>query len=319
MPDKASVEGFNSACSAMRSEVRIEPDWGGNENEQGEIPGGEGSMMEALLSGGKISIGGAPDPAEDPDVEDENPVMKPMDPETVREALDSFNSALDNISKMEDKGGADILRMNLLRAMQRAFYSIDNLGHFGLASECYCHFTSPIRRYPDIMVHRAIKKVLAEEGKGPDVDWDLPDPEDMDLLVEGINEMTQMSDDWERQMVDVALATRASMDEEFFNGSHRCRITSLTPGSCFLLLDDGATEGRIPVSRLSHHSVDVDETQTRVMVSLSENPQFIDEHEEDLSIEELQKGMVTLHRLGDRMVCSIYDVKIVWGKIELSP
>src|SRR5438445_11641256 len=59
---------------------------------------------------------------------------------------------------------AEVLNSLLLRAMKQATYDIVNIGHFGLASKAYLHFTSPIRRYPDLVVHRAVHRICQGEA-----------------------------------------------------------------------------------------------------------------------------------------------------------
>ncbi len=68
------------------------------------------------------------------------------------------------LSDLESSPLYAVVNRVMLRSMMKAVYSPDNIGHFGLASECYCHFTSPIRRYPDLCIHRIIKDALKEES-----------------------------------------------------------------------------------------------------------------------------------------------------------
>ena len=67
------------------------------------------------------------------------------------------------LERIKDKPFFSIVNRVMLRSMQKAKYYPENLGHFGLSSNCYCHFTSPIRRYPDLIVHRVIKYALDGE------------------------------------------------------------------------------------------------------------------------------------------------------------
>jgi ribonuclease R len=71
------------------------------------------------------------------------------------------------MKKVKERPDASLLQTMLLRSMQQAVYSPDNIGHFGLAYEAYAHFTSPIRRYPDLLTHRAIKAILLGKKYDP--------------------------------------------------------------------------------------------------------------------------------------------------------
>ena len=68
------------------------------------------------------------------------------------------------LETLKDEPVYGVVNKVMLRSMQKAKYSTENVGHFGLSSKCYCHFTSPIRRYPDLVVHSVLKNVLSGNG-----------------------------------------------------------------------------------------------------------------------------------------------------------
>lgn len=91
-------------------------------------------------------------------------VRYPQIPDDIKPAY--FQQILDEVESLNTK---DVVNKVVLRAMQKAKYANKNLGHFGLALVDYCHFTSPIRRYPDLTIHRIIKEWLHNDGKFSEV------------------------------------------------------------------------------------------------------------------------------------------------------
>lgn len=120
--------------------------------------------------------------------------MKKLTPKVIQEILD----------QLKDKKEYYILSSQMLRSMQKAVYDTKNIGHFGLASKIYCHFTSPIRRYPDLTVHRSIRKCLLDESTSlEDIkNWESKLPS----LAEHSSEMERAAVDCEREVDDMKMA-----------------------------------------------------------------------------------------------------------------
>lgn len=146
------------------------------------------------------------------------------------------------MEKIKARPDADLLQTAMLRSLRQAVYSPDNVGHFGLSYERYTHFTSPIRRYPDLLVHRAIKAALAGEPCPP-----ADQHEKWDEI--GLHcSMTERRADEATRDVTNWLKCYYMRDciGELFAGT----IASVVPFGVFVMLDAVYVEGLVHVSEL---------------------------------------------------------------------
>ncbi|WBL63325.1 ribonuclease R [Thauera sp. WB-2] len=157
------------------------------------------------------------------------------------------------LEQVKDRPDAQLLQTVMLRSLKQAMYSPDNVGHFGLAYESYTHFTSPIRRYPDLLIHRGIKAALAGEQYRPG-DW-----EQIGLHCS----MTERRADDATRDVVAFLKCYFMQDRvgEEFTGS----VSAVVPFGLFVALDDIFIEGLLHISDLGSDYFHYDEMRHALM------------------------------------------------------
>ena len=186
------------------------------------------------------------------------------------------------LAKIKGRPDEQLLQTVLLRSMQQAVYSPDNIGHFGLAYESYTHFTSPIRRYPDLLVHRAIKAVL--EGKKYHAgDW----------TALGMHcSMTERRADDATRDVEIWLKCYFMQDKvgESFNGT----VSGVTGFGLFVALDEIYVEGLLHITELGNDYFNFDNVRHMLAGERSGKT----------------------YRLGDRLRVKVARVDLDAGKID---
>lgn len=212
-------------------------------------------------------------------------------PFDIEEAQDPKNvSAL--LKTIADHPQANVLRMLLLRSLKQATYDVVNIGHFGLASKAYLHFTSPIRRYPDLLVHRGAHAVVLGRKRAPDDDAQLADA----ARISSENERRAM--EIEREVTDIyrCIFMRDHVGERF-EGT----VTALVGTGAYVALDDPFVDVLVRFDDLSGDRYEIDDD------GLS-------------AVSERTRDVI---RLGDRMLVEIVDAAIVrrtvYGKRASAP
>ena len=154
-----------------------------------------------------------------------------------------FNAVLAHVKNTPDE---KMINEAVLRSQSKAVYSTDNIGHFGLALRDYAHFTSPIRRYADLLVHRALIDMLAG-GKTPRDGLGGVVAADMGDTCSHISETEARAAGAERRTIDrFAAALFSDRKGQVLDGV----ISGVTGSGAFISLDDGAADGFLPMRSL---------------------------------------------------------------------
>ena len=170
------------------------------------------------------------------------------------------------LEKVKERPDHELIQTMLLRSLSQAVYHADNIGHFGLALEEYAHFTSPIRRYPDLTLHRGIKYLLAKEQgakrKTTDTGGYHYSFDEMDLLSNHCSMTERRADDATREVADWL---KCEYMQDHIGGEFSGVISSVTGFGLFVRLDDLFIDGLVHISTLENDYYQFDAAKQRLI------------------------------------------------------
>lgn len=190
-------------------------------------------------------------------IEELKPILRSFGINIQKAGPRAFHSIL---MKIKGKPEESLLNVLLLRSLKQAKYSTDNIGHFGLASECYTHFTSPIRRYPDLVVHRILKDSLDKKRLSRKMarylEQLLPD------IAAHASKTERTADEAEREIVN---AMRVWFMKDRVGDEYTGMVTSISSQGLRIRLKDIFVEGFLHVSSMCDDYYRFDEKNYRLI------------------------------------------------------
>tara|TARA_B100000768_G_scaffold27830_1_gene26095 strand:- start:2749 stop:5133 length:2385 start_codon:yes stop_codon:yes gene_type:complete len=304
-PDAPEVEALNAKLASLGVDIELPRP---STRTHGQSETSELSNLLGAWAGTGVDLSGL-DAAEDPvESEVEAYLASVLDPEARQSILDALEIAQAEASKLTGPVRR-VVDQGLFQLMQRAKYSEENLGHFGLNLDAYVHFTSPIRRYPDLMAHRQLKAHLNQ------LPW-IHDEEETASLAVHCSERGHAAKRLEWELVanayHIHLLRGGAIGEQSSEDSvvegemrYNARITGLKGVWVFLdLADDGSIHGRMHVQQLGgKQRLLVDEQGLNVVPA---EPDHNGEHP-------------PVVRLGQVFPCRLRGLDVWAGSLDLAP
>ncbi|EEF16051.1 ribonuclease R [Actinobacillus minor 202] len=200
------------------------------------------------------------------------------------------------IEQLADRPDRELIQTMLLRSLKQAIYAPDNIGHFGLALQEYAHFTSPIRRYPDLLLHRAIKYLIEKEKgnkrhytEGGGYHYSL---DDMDQFGDACSATERRADEATREVADWL---KCEFMQDHLGEEFEGVISSVTGFGLFVKLNELLIDGLVHISTLEN-----------------------DYYHYDAARQRLVGGSGVIYRLGDPVKVKVINVNLDDKKIDFA-
>jgi len=281
-PDSPEVESLNAKLESLGIDIELPMP---SHRKTGESASDETMNLLSAWADAGLSF----DNEIEEEEEDGNYLSSVVDSEARGEMLQALRNAQASASNLSDVKRR-VVDQGLFQLMQRAIYSEENLGHFGLDLDAYVHFTSPIRRYPDLVVHRQLKSHLRNQ------DW-MHTLEQVEEISTHCSKRSTQAKKLEWELVASVCNMYLANSEE--SSTWKARVVGLRSPWIYLdLEDDGSFEGRMHISQLGG--------KERLMVDLF-----------GLKVER-EDGSLVLE-LGQRFECRLRGLDIWSGTLDLAP
>ena len=348
LPDREDVEKFNDQMKTLGLNVEVilpkeltttisEDQTSFSQNEE------DTNILDMLKSGGKLNIMGGmviskknekkltkTSISTEQTLEEDNnsdnkakirtevkPLLRGLAimPEKEQEEwMKPFRDVLEKIKGIEDPITRKVMHLTTLGMFGRAYYTKDNIGHFGLGLPFYSHFTAPIRRYSDIIAHRLLRGILhgVVSAEHP-----VYTAEELEELGEHCSTQSQKAESLEFQVIGAGLALMTRRQE--WQGSQHGVVTKVLSHAAFILIND-MVEGRLRMSELTKDEIIIDPAESIAFRKLREDvaiKQILHASDWQELLDEQGDALEILIKLGQKVKVEIISRDYVEGTVNV--